>query len=83
MGQPMWHTFEGEAGITGLQGLCESHLTCHTYPEANYAAFSLYCCRADVEDWPWRARLAEVLGATEVIVRVQRRGEYPPVSPNP
>jgi S-adenosylmethionine decarboxylase len=74
VGLPMWHTFEGEAGITGLQGLCESHLACHTYPEEGYAAFSLYCCRPDIEEWPWRERLAEALGATEVTVRVARRG---------
>ena len=74
VGLPMWHTFEGEAGITGLQGLCESHLACHTYPEEGYAAFSLYCCRPDIEEWPWRERLAQALGATDVTVRVAERG---------
>ena len=82
VGLPMWHTFEGEAGITGLQGLCESHLTCHTYPEAGYAAFSLYCCRPDVGEWPWRERLAEVLGATEVSVRVVSRGKSQGTDPH-
>jgi S-adenosylmethionine decarboxylase len=75
VGEPLWHVFEGEAGVTGLQGLCESHLACHTYPEAGYAAFSLYCCRADIAEWPWQERLAQALGATSVTVRMARRGQ--------
>lgn len=71
-----WHTFEGEAGVTGLLMLSESHLACHTYPEAGYAAFSLYCCRTESVEWPWGRRLAEVLGATHVSVRVVRRGPF-------
>jgi S-adenosylmethionine decarboxylase len=79
VGQPMWHIFPGEAGITGLQGLAESHLACHTYPEAGYAAFSLYCCRPDVKEWPWREHLVRALEASDVNVRVVSRG---PASPN-
>ncbi len=78
VGQPLWHVFDGEAGITGLQGLSESHLACHTYPEAGYAAFSLYCCRPGIDEWPWRARLTEALGAQAVMVRVAGRGELAP-----
>jgi S-adenosylmethionine decarboxylase len=74
VGSGTWHTFDGEAGVTGLQMLSESHLACHTYPEAGYAAFSLYCCRADPVDWPWSHRLTGVLGASGVSVRVVRRG---------
>jgi S-adenosylmethionine decarboxylase len=83
VGSAMWHTFEGQAGITGLQGLRESHLACHTYPETGYAAFSLYCCRPDIEEWPWREKLKEALGATEVIVRVAARGRANGQSSNP
>jgi S-adenosylmethionine decarboxylase len=74
LGQGSWHVFGGEAGVTGLQMLSESHLACHTYPEAGYAAFSLYCCRPAQVAWPWKDRLAAVLGAARVSVRAVRRG---------
>ena len=51
----------------------ESHLACHTYPEFGVATFNLYCCRARPE-WPWRGRLREALGATQVTVRALPRG---------
>ncbi len=69
-----WHVFDGKAGVTGVQMLSESHLACHTYPEAGYAAFSLYCCRPVPVAWPWERRLAETLRADAVSVRVVRRG---------
>jgi S-adenosylmethionine decarboxylase len=55
--------------------LSESHLTCHTFPEAQYAAFNLYCCKERPE-WNWAQQLAELLGATRVTVRkLARPGE--------
>jgi S-adenosylmethionine decarboxylase len=69
----VWHVFPGEGGITGLLLLSESHLTCHTFPERGFASFNLYCCRPRAE-WPWRERLSEMLGATEVDVRATPRG---------
>ena len=74
-----FHVFDGEAGVTGVQMLSESHLACHTYPEAGYAAFSLYCCRREPVDWPWQVRLTEVLGAEGVTVRVVHRGPIAPL----
>jgi len=70
---PIWHSFPGPGGITGLLLLSESHLACHTFPERGFAAFNLYCCRPRSE-WPWAVRLSEMLGAREVDVRVLRRG---------
>ena len=68
-----WHTFPGPGGVTGLLLLSESHLTVHTFPERGVATFNLYCCRPK-PDWPWAQRLRELLGATHVHVRSQRRG---------
>ena len=68
VGEPLWHKFPGEGGVTGLAMLTESHLACHTYPEFGVAAFNLYCCRERPE-WPWAERLGEMLGAAEVRVR--------------
>ena len=68
-----WHVFPGPAGVTGLQMLSESHLTCHTFPEIGYAALNLYCCSPKPR-WAWETELRTRLGATEVCVRVVPRG---------
>lgn len=73
-GDPVWRSFPGEGGVTGLLLLTESHLTCHTFPERGFAGFNLYCCRPR-PDWPWSERLAEALGATSVRVTIHPRGE--------
>ena len=70
---PKWHVFPGAGGVTGFVMLTESHLTCHTYPEHGVATINLYCCRRR-DEWPWRERLADLLGATEVRVRQLERG---------
>ena len=43
---PLWQMFPAPGGITGLWLLAESHLAVHTYPETQFAAISLYCCRS-------------------------------------
>ena len=71
--EPVWHVFPGEGGITGLLLLTESHLACHTFPEREFAAFNLYCCRPR-EEWPWSERLKVALRARDVTVRRLARG---------
>jgi S-adenosylmethionine decarboxylase len=68
VGEPLWHVFPGEGGITGLCLLAESHLTVHTFPEHGSMCLNLFCCRARPE-WNFEARLQEMLGAMEVDVR--------------
>ncbi len=68
----LWHQFAPPGGISGLALLSESHLACHTFPEFGGATFNLYCCRSR-KSWPWEQVLAEMLGATEVRVRVLER----------
>ena len=70
----VWHTFPGEAGVTGLVALTESHLACHTYPEHGAATFNLYCCRTRPE-WNWEENLKNALGADSVTVTRIERGE--------
>ena len=72
VGEQMWHNFPPPGGVTGLALLTESHLACHTYPEFQTATINLYCCR-ERPAWPWAARLAEMLGAEKVRVRVSHR----------
>jgi S-adenosylmethionine decarboxylase len=75
----IWHAFPGEAGVTGLVALTESHLACHTYPEHGTATFNLYCCRSRPE-WDWEGNLRSVLGAATVTVSKIERGEQNPKS---
>lgn len=71
--EPMWHQFPHPGGVTGLYLLKESHLACHTYPEAGIATFNLYCCRPRPR-FSWEDRLKELLGATRVSIRSVERG---------
>lgn len=70
----VWHKFPGEAGVTGLIALTESHLACHTYPEHRTATFNLYCCRTRPE-WDWETELTNCIGARSVVVTRIERGE--------
>lgn len=38
------HTFADGGGITGVALLAESHISVHTWPELNYAAFDAFMC---------------------------------------
>ncbi len=75
LGDISWHKFPEPGGVTGIALLSESHLTCHTYPEYGAASFNLYCCR-NRTTWPWERMLRELVGATEVNVRVLERLSY-------
>lgn len=75
LGDISWHKFPEPGGVTGIALLSESHLTCHTYPEFGAASFNLYCCR-NRTTWPWEKMLRELLGATDVNVRVFERLSY-------
>ncbi|HYS54665.1 MAG TPA: S-adenosylmethionine decarboxylase [Thermoanaerobaculia bacterium] len=76
--EPVWHAFPPPGGVTGFVVLTESHLACHTYPEHGVLTVNLYCCRPR-PDWPWRERLREMFGATNVEVRsVERLKELVP-----
>ena len=72
LGDISWHQFPEPGGVTGIALLSESHLTCHTYPEFGAASFNLYCCRKRAM-WPWERMLQELLGATEVNIKVLER----------
>lgn len=73
VGHPLWRQFPEPGGVTGLYLLSESHLACHTWPERGLATFNLFCCRRRRE-WPWEARLQEILAAQSVSIRALERG---------
>ncbi|HEV2719062.1 MAG TPA: S-adenosylmethionine decarboxylase [Thermoanaerobaculia bacterium] len=74
--EPQFHRFPPPGGVTGFVILSESHLACHTYPEHGVITINLYCCRPRPQ-WPWRARLAELLGATNVEIQEVMRAGVP------
>lgn len=76
IGEPAWHKFGGEGGVTGLTMLTESHLACHTYPEYFTATFNLYCCKSRPE-WNWQNNLTELLNAKNVKITKIERGANP------
>jgi S-adenosylmethionine decarboxylase len=79
VGDSVWHQFPSPGGVTGMQMLAESHLTVHTFPEHASACFNLFCCTPR-EAWAWDARLALLLGASDVRVRVVSRAYVSPVA---
>ena len=40
------HQFSDSGGISGVAVLAESHISVHTWPERNYAAFDVFMCGA-------------------------------------
>ena len=38
------HEFGGEGGVSGVAVLAESHISIHTWPELDYAAFDVFMC---------------------------------------
>lgn len=38
------HVFEPNGGVSGVAVLAESHISTHTWPERDYAAFDVFMC---------------------------------------
>ncbi|WP_300530962.1 adenosylmethionine decarboxylase [Maricaulis sp.] len=68
------HVFTPNGGVSGVAVLAESHISTHTWPERNYAAFDVFMC-GDAQPHKAVAILKEAFEAEEAQVKTILRGE--------
>ena len=67
------HQFSGSGGVSGVAVLAESHISVHTWPERNFAAFDVFMCgKCDPMDV--LPALREYFKPTDMQVDTNRRG---------
>ncbi len=67
------HQFSKSGGISGVAVLAESHISVHTWPERNYAAFDVFMC-GSAEPLNAIAILQEAFTPSDVKVKEILRG---------
>lgn len=67
------HHFTPNGGISGVAVLSESHISVHTWPEANYAAFDVFMC-GEAEPHKSIEVLREAFTPSDIRVDEHRRG---------
>ena len=67
------HHFTPNGGISGVAVLAESHISVHTWPEKNYAAFDVFMCGAAQPHRTIEA-LKEAFNPSRVGLTEHRRG---------
>lgn len=68
------HHFTPNGGVSGVAVLSESHISIHSWPEANYAALDVFMC-GDSKPELCVEILREEFGARDVVVKPFKRGE--------
>ncbi len=68
------HVFEPNGGVSGVAVLAESHISTHTWPERDYAAFDVFMC-GDAEPHKAIEILRKAFDAREVKVTEILRGQ--------
>lgn len=68
------HHFTPNGGVSGVAVLSESHISIHSWPEANYAALDVFMC-GDASPERVVPVLKEAFQADAVVVKEHRRGE--------
>ena len=71
-----FHEFGGHGGITGVLVLAESHITVHTWPEYQYAAFDIFMC-GDAQPMKTARLIADRFPDDNVCIKAIDRG-FPP-----
>ena len=68
------HHFTPNGGVSGVAVLSESHISIHSWPEADYAALDVFMC-GDAQPHLAVPVLKEAFGASDVVVKEHLRGE--------
>lgn len=68
------HHFTPNGGISGVAVLSESHISIHSWPEANYAALDVFMC-GDAKPELCIEVLRDAFEADNVVVKTHQRGE--------
>jgi S-adenosylmethionine decarboxylase len=68
------HHFTPNGGVSGVAVLAESHISIHSWPEADYAAFDVFMC-GNTNPHACVEVLRRAFGASLVEVQEHRRGE--------
>ena len=66
------HRFGVDGGVTGVALLAQSHITVHTWPEHNYAAFDVFMCGDCDADQAAEAIVGAVPGSRVAVRSVDR-----------
>lgn len=68
------HHFTPNGGVSGVAVLSESHISVHSWPEADYAAFDVFMC-GDAKPELCVDVLKQAFDAREAVVKSHQRGE--------
>jgi S-adenosylmethionine decarboxylase len=68
------HHFTPNGGVSGVAVLSESHISIHSWPEADYAALDVFMC-GDAKPQNCVEVLREAFSARDVLVKTHQRGE--------
>jgi S-adenosylmethionine decarboxylase len=68
------HHFTPNGGVSGVAVLSESHISVHSWPEANYAAFDVFMC-GEAKPELCIDVLKQAFSARDVVVKEHKRGE--------
>ena len=68
------HHFTPNGGVSGVAVLSESHISIHSWPEADYAALDVFMC-GDAKPQNCVEVLREAFSARDVVVKTHHRGE--------
>lgn len=68
------HHFTPNGGVSGVAVLSESHISIHSWPEADYAALDVFMC-GDARPELCVDVLRHAFSAREVVVKTHQRGE--------
>jgi S-adenosylmethionine decarboxylase len=69
------HHFTPNNGVTGVAVLSESHISVHTWPERNFAAFDIFMCGDSKPELAIEI-LKNRFNAKKVISTIKNRGEH-------